>query len=279
MPRFLFSAPWDNVAPSAQLWTMTAAPLAGYSPYWVADLRAERPSRCNTTACMWQATFSVPRRIDLVGFIAPMVGAGYSLVVQGSNFTDFSSPPLNIVVTSGIPWPDSGQFGTGPETFKNKWIDLRNWPGYTPAGYQYWRFGSPESGRANFGIGEIWLSSTVREFKYGPQRGNHKIMTRQVITHMTERGVRLSYDRGSMAREFDFQFRLPSGGGNALDILTSWFSNAQGSTMPSLIVPDDTEEECYMVVWDEAKLPWVREIPGMNLADVRLRELTSGILV
>lgn len=276
MPRFYYVPPAANVAPQAT-WTCSAALVAGYEVGWLTDLRPERPARANAANAWFIADFGAAQRIDLLGVIAPTLASGVALRVQASTLSDFSALAMDVALPGVTQWQD-GPTVSGTTTYKNRWVNLTAEAGYATGGFRYWRVGCTANTLASFSVAEIVMAASAPGFAFGPQWGGTRAFRRAVVTHVTDHGVRLRYDRGVLVREFDLTFALPATA-TGLPAVQAWFMNGQGSARPSLIVPDDTEDECYLVVFHDARLPWVRRTMGRFELGVSLHELPTALLV
>lgn len=276
MPNFYYVQPSDNLSRLAT-WACSAALVSGYDLTWLYDMRPERPVRANASNAWFSADFLVDTRIDLVGAIAPTLADGVPFRIQASTTSNFAATPLDVSLTGAVNWDDGATLET-VGTYKNRWVDLTSKAGYAAGGYRYWRFGATANTLATFSIADLWLSSYRPGFTFGPQWGGARAFKRAVVTHETEHGVRLRYDRGVLRREFDFNFLLPGDDGG-LGSLQWWWMNCQGSARPSLIVPDDTEEECYVAVFADNRLPWTRKSRGLHEAGFSMVELPTSLMV
>jgi len=277
MPNFYYVSPGANVAPNAT-WTCSAALVAGYDVAWLKDLRPERPARANAANAWFTADFGAAQRVDLLGVIAPTLADGVSLRVQASTVSNFASLAMDVTLAARTQWKD-GAAVTGITTYQNQWVDLTAQAGYATGGFRYWRVGTTANTLATFSIAEIVMAASKPGFAYGPQWGSTRQFRRASVTHQTEHGVRLRYDRGVLVREFDLSFVLPSSSATGLSAVQHWFMNCQGTTRPSLIVPDSTEDECYLVVFADGRLPWVRRSWGMVSLGCALAELPTSVQV
>ena len=234
-PDVILQSPSDNVAGAyATIGVNTGSEDADYPAAYLVDGRPGRPAKLTTTSGSWVLAYGGAQRVDMI-----VLGAHnlYAATLQGNATNDWTSPSFEVAVEI--------EPATADGHSANAWLPLSGWPGYSAAGFQYWRLlvwsNSPCA------VGEVWLGRTVHVAARNYNWGYTITEKHPVIEHMTEFLIPHTYALGSRQRSIDVTFRATGAG--AL-VLKEWYRSMKGTGLTGIFVPDGTVNDAW----------WVRQV-------------------
>lgn len=234
----------DNIAGAATITIQTgvAPPDADYEPAALIDNNPAKVAKIDSTTGAWLFDFGSARRIDLVALIHHNFDAGADVKIQGNATDSWGAPTFSAAIT--IPaW-----LGTGTTRWPvNPWLYLVTKTGYSAAGFRYWRLVVTGNSQ-NLQLGEIVLSSAVRELNPNTRWGFKETTIRRIIEAQTAYGVSTIYSRGN--RQWKLDADHPMSPTLHAEIQAHW-EDADGRSYPWLLVPDILVNVCYLVRWAE----------------------------
>ena len=265
MSNFLYCPPFENQAPSGT-WTASPGLASGYLAPWVADSRPERPSRLSAQNGYWKVDFGSAKRVDVLAILGHTLSDGCTVTLT-AGATDGAT-----TINHAITVPTARRDGLTRPFY----LVLTGVTGYSASGYRYWRL-TVSSNSATYGqVGEIWLGRVMTALPNGIGRGAERSEQRRDVVHVTNRGVRLRYDRGVTLRQITASVVLTSAA--QLTAVQDWHQSSKAGLHPSLIVTDDTDRtDVRMAVFDEQRQSYMRRTMGVHALTLALTELPVAV--
>lgn len=266
MSNFLYCPPFENQAPTGT-WAASPGLASGYLAAWVADSRPERPSRLSAQNGYWKVDFGSAKRVDVVAILGHTLSDGCTVTLT-AGATDGAT-----TINHAITVPAARRDGLTRPFYL---VLTSGVTGYSAGGYRYWRL-TVSGNSATYGqVGEIWLGRVMTALPNGIGRGADRAEQRLDVVHLTNRGVRLRYDRGVCLRHITATVLLTSAA--QLTAVQDWHQSAKAGLLPSLIVTDDTDRtDVRLAVFDEQRQSYLRRTMGVHELTLALTELPVAV--
>lgn len=267
LSQFLYTRPSDYVLGSNATITASAEDTA-YPATNINDLHPERPAKLTTTTGTWVADLGSAMQVDLCALIQHNFDAGLAVTLQGNTANSWGAPALSTAFT--IPARLADLFTV------NVWLDLSVlFPVAGNRTYRYWRLNVTGTNSANLSVGQWLLEGTRRTFGIRDiKKGSPRSWKRPSILHETEFYVRRSYDLGVTIRTVAVDVEATD---TTMAEIDAWYRNANGISLPFLIVPTSSETDAWMVGFTNAERPYTRANSNYNTATLEFQELSRGL--
>ena len=255
--------------PSDQLLSddVTITPSTEDATYPKAGLYDNNPAKAfKMTATTGNIVFDFgsPVNIDIFAIIHHNLTAGLSNVKFQGNATDsWGSPSLDQTVT--IPTYEEDGFPVNP------WLDLSA----LSNSFQFWRLNFGTANAANIALGQIWLGGTKRSLVRNFEWGFQEMVDRKIIEHVTDYDVSTIYDLGAKIKGFTLTLKTTVAGMLAVE---QWWDSCRGRSLPTLIILDPAVKDARMVRWLDPVRTIERKWLGVNIIQLKLREVSRGLV-
>jgi hypothetical protein len=261
MRRFLFSTYADNVAPIA---TVTAsAEDPDYPVANLVDRNPGTPSKLTTTTGWWTLDFGVATVIEGVVLWKHTFDPGLEVRVQLNDTDSWTSPAIDTVIE--IPALPGDGYPYNP------FIDLTEIDDYA-TGWRYLRISVPTDNSRLLGIGDVFVSTALRELQY-LQRPTKPAPKHPRVTHETDFLVPLRVSRGVRVRSYE-----ADGFGEPADVaeLLAWNDACHGGSRVGLFIPNPDVNDAWLVLLDEDALA-PAEYEGYSTFHLGVDEFGAGL--
>lgn len=260
----IYAKPSDNLISTASVITPSTE-ATGYEVENLYDGNPAKPWKMTATTGNVVFDFGSATNIDLVAIVHHNLTAGLEVRIQGNASDSWGSPTLNQTIT--IPAYDADSYPVNP------WIDLSA----LSNSFRYWRLVVVGTNSANVAIGELWLigtkrTLTARNLRYGFTDG----IARPLIEHTTDYGVSTIYDLGCKMRSIAGELIVEA---TDLALVRAWWNDCHGRALPTLLILDDTVNECLMVRWREMARSDQRSWPTATSIPVAFSEVSRGLVL
>jgi hypothetical protein len=237
MSNWKFFRPSDNVAPNATITTggtvNMSYPLANAPKLDYANLA--NPSLLTGTSGDWIFDFGSAQRVDWI-VLWHNFDAALACSFSGNATNSWGGPTITTALT--IPSKRADDYTVKIHK------DLTGVSGYSASGFRYWRLNVTGTNTVPIGIKILLFStsrSTTRNIRWGGNFDEHQIS----INQATDAGHPWSYPLGG-GRSLRFSIR-PTDADEV--ILKEWHRSCQGSVKPTVVIPDPTVNDAYLVRW------------------------------
>lgn len=265
MSNFLYCPPFENQAPTGT-WTASPGLASGYLAPWVADSRPERPSRLSAQNGYWNCDFGSAKRVDVIAILGHTLSDGCTVTLTAGATNGATT------INHAITVPTARRDGLTRPFY----LVITGVSGYSVSGYRYWRVTVSGNAATTCQVGEIWLGRVMTALPNGIGRGAERAEQRLDVVHLTNRGVRLRYDRGVCLRQISATVLVTSTA--QLTAVQDWHQSAKAGLLPSLIVTDDTDRtDVRMAVFDEQRQSYMRRTMGVHELTLAMTELPVAV--
>jgi hypothetical protein len=240
---WLYAHHLDNVAP---LSTVTAsAEDPAYLAVNLIDRNPGKPAKLTTTSGYWLGDFGEggAQVISAVALWKHNFDPGLEVLFQANDTDAWADPALSVAIP--IPALPEDDYPFDP------WVDLRDAVGFDPyLGYRYWRLVVTGTNSEPVAVGDLWLSSELRELRYLQDPVDVE-EEHPVIEHRTDFKVSLIYDRGVRLRALSAEGFCDASEEAAL---WSWYRACRGRARVGLLLPNDQVNDAWFMRFPEGSL-------------------------
>lgn len=262
---FYYFRPVDNVADSATVTTSgtedTTYPLANLTDFSYAKIAA--PSKLTSTSGAWILDWGSAQRVDYV-VLWHNFDAALSIAVQMNATNSWGGPTVTTSPTVTAKRADGYTRKIG--------VDLRSVSGYSTGGFRYLRINVGGTNSTAIGL-KVMAFSTVRQLSLGFLNGLEDTDRQTPIVMQTDARVPWAYDLNSAPRSLHGTSTLSN---IDAESVREWFRACGGPSTPTVIVPDPSDGDAWIVRWANDGLTTKRTFPGINDTTIQLDEVSAG---
>lgn len=224
-----------------------------------------KPAKLTTSANGWWVfDFGVPVNVAAIALIYHNFDPGLDCAIQWNNVDSWVSPigAEDIIIPA---WTEDG-WSVSP------WVELTGTP--TQQFYRL-KMGDGSPGNSNpFSLGRPLMVGALRELARDVRWGVEEIGEQNVIEQPTEAGVETILDIFGPRRSYIGEFALDDAQSNQLLTL---HRSAHNRVLPWLLIPNESEQDAWMVRFMDPRWSRVRQTIGHNIHPFRVQELSRGL--
>lgn len=222
-----------------------------------------KPAKLTTTSGNWVFDLGTVQQVDVVALIHHNLDAGLSVRIQANSSNAWDAPALDQAIT--IPPARADGFTT------NAVADLTS---ISARSFRYWRLLVSGTNSVACGIGEVVLGGTLRTLPRGISWGAKRTDRHVIKEQKTSVGTSLRYDLGYIERELTAQTIASAANVAALQ---AWFQSCRGRLVPTLVISDNTVNDCLYALWAGTDLVATRNAPNGQPVALTFTEAPRGL--
>lgn len=267
---FIYQRSTDNVAVSATAVAVNTGSLdTDYPVANLYDLNPAKPGQLTTTTGSWTWNFAAPQVLEMAAIIMHNLDAGLDVRLQGNAANAWGAPTFDQAFV--IPTYREDGFPYNP------WMDISTLvPSAASRTFAWWRLVVVGTNSAAVKIGEVWLGATKRQLTRNIAWGSTRTESRPGVIHETDYLVKLKYDYGVLRRSLDVQIENTD---VSLAEVLSWGRSCRWAMRPTVIIPDPTVNDAWMVNFKTTEQSFQRALKNYNLIDLQMEEMSRGLVL
>jgi hypothetical protein len=218
-----------------------------------------KPGKLTGTTGNWVVDLGSAKTVQVVAIVHHNLDAGLSVNIQGNATNSWGAPSFSQAIT--IPSSRGDGFSVNP------FLSISQT-------YRYWRLVIASANSVLPAVGELVLGGTLRTLARGISPGAVRTERRLVMEQKTSLGASLRYDLGVIEREIQAETVASLTG---LAALRAWWQSCKGRLTPTLIIPDNSANDCTYALFSESVLEWTWAAPNGQTVPLNFSEVSRGL--
>ena len=235
MGAIAYCRPSDNIAATATITLPSGTADSAYPSANLVDLDPAKPAKLTTTTGRWVFNFGSAKELLAAVLAHTNIDAGLEVRLQGNATDAWGAPSLNQTFTM----PAAAQHDFRASAFVNL-------SAVSPRTYQYWSVVVVGTNAAAIAIGEIVLSSALRQFTKNIGMGVAETEEQPVSELRTAGGSSLIYRYGTRKRRLSGELLRDDSAADWADML-ALVRDARGRGKSFVFMPDLAVNDAWVV--------------------------------
>ncbi len=263
---FFYFRPADNVADTATVSVQTGTEDTDYPKENLVDLsyaKIAAPAKITGTSGAFVLDWGSAQRVDYV-VLWHNFDAALAVAVQMNATNSWGGPTVTTSPTIPATRADGYTQKVG--------VDLRSVSGYSTGGFRYLRVNVSGTNSEPLGL-KVLAFSSVRQLSRNFLLGLETTENQTPIVMQTDARVPWAYDLNSAPRSLKGNSVLSDADAESM---REWFRACAGPVNPTVVVPDATTTDAWLVRWSSDGLTIRRRYVNINEVETVLEEITAG---